>query len=140
MRYGLVDRALSKVLRALNLVLFSCDLGHAEHIDPTVEFWHSGIRCVVHDGTVIGGGSVIYQNVTIGANGQTGIPIRGVFVLGDHVMAGAGAVILGPVHIGDGASVGANTVCLIDVPAGCTAVGAPAKIIKQPRLSAGGEL
>lgn len=67
-RHGLVGRALAKAVRALNLVLFSCDLGHAEHIDPTVEFWHSGIGCVIHDDAVIGRGCVIYQNVTIGAN------------------------------------------------------------------------
>ena len=44
-------------------------------------------------------------------------------------MIGAGAVVLGPITIGDGASIGANAVCLIDVPAGATAAGVPAKII-----------
>lgn len=139
-RHGLVGRILSRMMRACNLILFSCDLGHAEHIDSTVEFWHSAIGCVIHDEAVIGKGCVIYQNVTIGANWANWNTCRGgVPVLGDHVMIGAGAVVLGPIHIGDGASVGANAVCLIDVPAGCTAAGIPARIIKWPSSPVGGE-
>ena len=52
-------------------------------------------------------------------------------MIGEHVMIGAGAVVLGPITIGDGASIGANAVCLIDVPAGATAAGVPAKIISN---------
>jgi len=44
---------------------------------------------------------------------------------------GAGAKILGPLSIGDHASIGANAVVLIDVPAGATAVGVPARILSR---------
>ncbi|WP_373994222.1 serine O-acetyltransferase, partial [Fischerella thermalis] len=50
--------------------------------------------------------------------------------LGKGVEVGAGAKILGNVTIGDYARIGANAVVLCDVPAGATAVGIPAKIIK----------
>ena len=49
--------------------------------------------------------------------------------MGGHVDVGAGAKILGPVSIGDHASIGANAVVLCDVPAGCRAVGIPARIL-----------
>ena len=50
--------------------------------------------------------------------------------LDDGVVVGAGAKILGPIHIGKGAKVGSNAVVVKDVPAGCTAVGIPARIVE----------
>jgi len=50
--------------------------------------------------------------------------------LGKSVNVGAGAKILGALTIGDGAVIGANAVVLIDVPAGATAVGVPARILE----------
>ena len=49
--------------------------------------------------------------------------------IGDDVVIYAGAVIIGPVVIGQGASIGANAVVNTDVPAGCMAVGVPARVI-----------
>ena len=49
--------------------------------------------------------------------------------IGDNDVIGAGAKILGAVHIGDGAKIGANAVVVSDVPAYATAVGVPARII-----------
>ena len=49
---------------------------------------------------------------------------------------GAGAKILGPIHIGDDVSIGANAVVLTDVPSNCVAVGIPARVIpKKTKLS-----
>ena len=50
-------------------------------------------------------------------------------VIGGHVDIGAGAKILGAVTIGDHAVIGANSVVLVDVPSGATAIGVPARII-----------
>lgn len=52
-------------------------------------------------------------------------------VVGNNVLIGAGAKILGGVRIGDNAKIGANAVVLHDVPANCTAIGIPAKIISN---------
>lgn len=49
-------------------------------------------------------------------------------IVGDDVFIGAGAKVLGAITIGDGARIGANAVVVCDVPAGATAVGAPAKV------------
>lgn len=49
-----------------------------------------------------------------------------------RVSVGAGAVILGAVTLGEGCAVGANAVVLSDVPAGCFALGVPAKVLARP--------
>lgn len=49
--------------------------------------------------------------------------------IGNHVLIGAGAVILGNIHVGDNAIIGANAVVLSDVPDGCIVVGNPARIV-----------
>lgn len=71
----------------------------------------------------IGINCIIFQQVTIGT-ADGGYP-----TIGDNVLIGAGAKILGPVRIGDGAKIGANAVVLHDVPAGSTAAGIPARVI-----------
>ena len=83
---------------------------------------------IVHPDTVMGERCMISHGVTIGVLGgdRLGVPR-----LGNDVYVGCGAKILGPVTIGDGAIVGANAVVLEDVPAGATAVGVPARIVKK---------
>ena len=80
---------------------------------------------VIHCDVVIGPNCLIFQQVTLGFTGS-GVPR-----LGGHVDVGAGAKVVGLVHIGDHALIGANAVVLRDVPAGATAVGVPA-VIKVP--------
>ena len=78
----------------------------------------------------IGDGCVIRQGVTIGLrHADEPLAPR----IGDRVDIGAGAKLLGPITVGDGASIGANAVVLSDVPAGAVAVGIPARIIEKRR-------
>ncbi|MDP9123148.1 MAG: serine acetyltransferase [Pseudomonadota bacterium] len=81
---------------------------------------------VIHPSATIGPNCLIFQQVTIGAGGKPGFPS-----IGGHVDIGAGAKILGGVTIGDHARIGANAVVMIDVPAGATAVGIPARILSE---------
>jgi serine O-acetyltransferase len=86
-------------------------------------------------GIVIGANVVIrdevtiLQNVSIGRRGE--LPTRSPRI-GRGVYIGAGATILGDISIGDFAKVGAGTVVTSDVPAGCTAVGNPARLTNCP--------
>ncbi len=80
---------------------------------------------VIHPSCKMGPNCMLFQQVTLGAGGQ----IPGVPQLGGHVDVGAGAKILGGVLIGDHAKIGANAVVLTDVPAHCSAVGIPARIL-----------
>ena len=81
---------------------------------------------VIHGRVVLGVNCMVFQQVTLGTNG----PRPGVPTIGGHVDIGAGAKVLGGVVIGDHAKVGANAVVLCDVPAGATAVGVPARILR----------
>lgn len=79
---------------------------------------------VIHPNAIIGPNCLIFQQVTIGTISGSSQPI-----IGGHVDVGAGAKVLGGVKVGAHARIGANAVLLIDVPAGKTVVGIPAKII-----------
>ena len=57
--------------------------------------------------------------------------------IGDDVLLGCGCVLLGDIEVGNGAIVGANAVVTKSVPAGCTVVGIPAKIVKRPESDSG---
>jgi serine O-acetyltransferase len=79
---------------------------------------------VVHPGAKIGVNCLIFQQVTIGNLHKKGVP-----VIEGHVDIGAGAKILGSVHVGAHAKIGANAVVLENVPSGAIAIGVPAKNI-----------
>ncbi len=85
---------------------------------------------VIHGHCEIGDDSILRQGVTLG-NRYLDRPFDAP-KLGKRVNVGAGAKIFGNVTIGDGANIGANAVVLHDIPAGATAAGIPAKIIKMP--------
>ena len=78
--------------------------------------------------TEIGDNCTIYHGVTLGGTGKdTG---KRHPTLGDNVLIGAGAKVLGPVYIGDNVRVGAGSVVLKNLPANATAVGVPAEIVR----------
>ncbi len=113
---------------------YGIELPYSATVGRRVVFEHqSGV--VIHGNAVIGDGCVIRQGVTLGIRREdrpTEAP-----VLGRGVSVGAGAVVLGAVHLGDGCSIGANAVVLKDVPAGATAVGIPAKVLLPSADTAG---
>lgn len=92
-------------------------------------FIDHGMGVVIGETTTIGDDCIIYHGVTLGAT-DCDAPKRHPDI-GDRVLIGAGAKILGPISIGSGAKVGANSVVLKSVPAGATAVGIPARILVQ---------
>ena len=119
-------KSFAGVFRHLSQFLFACHIGSHAQIGKDCLFQHNGLGVVISEHAVIGNDCVIYQHVTIGAleDGSDKVP-----VVGNSVVIGAGSCLLGPIHIGDGAKIGAGAVVLIDVPAGATAVGVPAKIV-----------
>ena len=86
-----------------------------------------GSGVVIGETSIIGDRVTIYQGATIGATGNEK-EFKRHPTLGDDVVVGSGAKILGPVNIGDNCKVGANSVVLRDMPSNSTAVGIPAKI------------
>ena len=76
----------------------------------------------------IGDDVTIYQGVTLGGTGKD-VGKRHPTV-GNHVMIGAGAKVLGPFKIGDNSKIAAGSVVLNEIPENCTAVGSPARVVK----------
>lgn len=91
-------------------------------------FIDHGLGVVIGETAVVGKNVTIYHGVTLGGTGKdTGKRHPDI---GDDVVIGAGAQILGPIKIGNGAKVGANAVVLKDIPPYATAVGVPAEVVK----------
>lgn len=84
-------------------------------------FIDHGMGVVIGETAVIGDDCLIYHHVTLGGVNQQ--PVKRHPTLGNNVMVGAGATILGNVTIGDGARIGANAFILHDVEPGRTVVG-----------------
>lgn len=89
---------------------------------------------VIHQDAEIGPDCLILSGVTIGLRSGSGVP-----VLGTHVDVGTGAKILGAVHVGDRAVIGAGAVVIHDVPAGVTVVGVPAREVSYSQRMARSE-
>jgi len=92
-------------------------------------FIDHGCGVVIGETTEIGDNVTIYQGATLGGTGKDHGKRHP--TLGNNVMVGAGAKVLGPVNIGDNSKIAAGAVVLKDIPADCTAVGAPAKVVRQ---------
>lgn len=88
-------------------------------------FIDHGMGVVIGETAEVGNDVVIYHGVTLGGTGKH-VGKRHPTV-GDSVVIGAGAKVLGPILIGKGAKIGANSVVLKDVPTDTTAVGIPAE-------------
>ena len=91
-------------------------------------FIDHGSGVVIGETARIGDCVTLYQGVTLGGTGfQRG---KRHPTLGDNVTVGSGAKLLGPIAVGDGAKIGANTVVIEDVPPGATVVGNPGHPVK----------
>ncbi|MDD3411277.1 MAG: serine O-acetyltransferase [Eubacteriales bacterium] len=97
-------------------------------------FIDHGDGVVIGETTIIGDDVTIYQGVTLGGTGKD-VGKRHP-TIGNGVTIGAGAKVLGPITIGDHSKVGAGAIVLKDVPANCTVVGNPGRIVrkKQPQV------
>ena len=90
-------------------------------------FIDHGMGIVIGETAEIGDDCTLYHGVTLG--GTSWKKGKRHPTLGRGVVIGAGAKVLGPIEIGDGAKIGSNAVVVRDVPADATAVGIPARIV-----------
>jgi len=134
LRIPLVPRLLSAFARFVTGVEIhpGARIGRAFFIDH-------GSGVVIGETAEIGDHCVIFHNVTLGGTGKH----RGKRhpTVGDNVLIGTGATLLGPITIGANARVGANSfIHMHDVPPDCTAVGTPARLIKRAGVRVDEEL
>ncbi len=137
-RMGIGPRVIRAPLSVLYRVLYrsvrnfyGIELPYTAYVGRRVVFEHqSGV--VIHGYAQIGDDCIIRQEVTLG-NRHLDRPLDAPR-LGNRVTVGAGAKVLGAVHIGDDAQIGANAVVCDDVPAGAVAVGVPARVLHHSRV------
>ena len=91
-------------------------------------FIDHGMGVVIGETTEIGDYCTLYQNVTLGGTGKDHGKRHP--TLGNNVLVGSGAKVLGPFRVGDNARVAAGAVVLSEVPDNATAVGVPARIVR----------
>ena len=92
-------------------------------------FIDHGMGVVIGETTEIGDNCTLYQGVTLGGTGKD-VGKRHP-TLGNNVLVGAGAKVLGPFTIADNAKIAANAVVLKEVPENSTAVGIPARVVRR---------
>lgn len=118
------------VLSKCSEIFFGIFIGPKARIGKRLVIEHFG-NIVVHGEAVIGDDCVIRQGVTIG-NKSVEAPLDAP-ILGNRVQIGAGAKLLGRIHIGDDVLIGANAVVIRDIPSQHVAVGVPAIIKPRTR-------
>lgn len=92
-------------------------------------FIDHGTGIVIGETTVIGDDVTLYQGVTLGGTGKdTG---KRHPTLGNNVLVGAGAKVLGPLTVGDNTNIAAGAVVLDNIPENSTAVGVPARVVRR---------
>ena len=118
-----IARLISQIARFFTLIEIhpGAQLGHGILIDH-------GCGVVIGETTVVGDNCTIYQGVTLGGTGKDHGKRHP--TIGNNVMIGAGAKVLGPFKVGDNSKIAANAVVLREIPADCTCVGVPARIVK----------
>ncbi|MGB3509703.1 MAG: serine O-acetyltransferase [Microcoleaceae cyanobacterium] len=90
-------------------------------------FIDHGMGVVIGETAIVGNYCLIYQGVTLGGTGkETG---KRHPTLGENVVIGGGAKVLGNLNIGDNVRIGAGSVVLRDVPSDCTVVGVPGRVV-----------
>lgn len=91
-----------------------------------------GMGVVIGETAVVGDDCVIFHGVTLG--GVKFDPVKRHPTIGNRVLIGTGAKLLGPIHVGDGASIGANAVVVKDVPPGTLMVAPLATVKTQTKV------
>ncbi|MBE9109003.1 serine O-acetyltransferase [Nodosilinea sp. LEGE 07298] len=118
----LVPRLISHLARFLTGIEIhpGATIGRAVFIDH-------GMGVVIGETAIIGDYALIYQGVTLGGTGKE-IGKRHP-TLGDNVVVGAGAKVLGNIYVGHNVRIGAGSVVLREVPSDCTVVGVPGRVV-----------
>lgn len=120
----LVPRSISQIARFLTGVEI-----HPGAVIGKGAFIDHGMGVVIGETAIVGEYVLLYQGVTLGGTGkETGKRHPS---LGDNVVIGAGAKVLGNIQIGSNVRIGAGSVVLKDVPPDCTVVGVPGRIVHR---------
>jgi serine O-acetyltransferase len=128
--WGMGLKWLARFLSSLARWLTGIEIHPAARIGRRFFIDH-GMGVVIGETAEIGDDCTLYHGVTLG--GTTWEKGKRHPTLGNDVIIGAGAKVLGPIFVGDGGRIGSNAVVMKDVPAGATVVGVPAHVAVRSR-------
>jgi serine O-acetyltransferase len=117
---------LNRALRLWQMAIYGVEIGKNVDLGQGVYFVHT-LGIIIGGDAKIGDRVRFMGNNTVGTAKDDGYP-----EIGDDVIIGCGARVLGKVKVGRGAVIGANAVVIEDVPAGATVVGVPARVVSKP--------
>lgn len=123
-------RIVARLIQQATRTMTGVDIHPAASIGRRLFIDHA-TGVVIGETAVVGEDCLIFHGVTLG--GQRMVKGKRHPTVGDRVMIGAGAKVLGAITVGDDAKIGANAVVVKDVPAGGIAIGVPAKLRKAKR-------
>lgn len=130
--WGLKLRALARLWSYVCRMVTGIEIHPGARVGRNLFIDH-GTGVVIGETAIIGNDCTLYHGITLGGKGgETTESGRRHPVLGNNVIIGAGAQILGAITVGDSARVGANAVVTTDLPAHVTVVGNPARALSQP--------
>lgn len=124
------DRLAARVLSHANRFVTGIDIHPGATIGRRVVIDH-GMGIVIGETASVGDGCLLYKGIVLG--GTSLARVKRHPQLGDNVVVGSNACILGAIEIGDGARIGSGSVVVKAVPAGATVVGVPARVIVPPK-------
>ena len=127
------DRKLLKVYNSY-FGRYGSWIGYSSQFAGIPCFPHGAYGIFISGGAKIGRNAVIFQHVTIGADTLNGSEQTGAPVIGDNVYIGAGAKIIGSIHVGNNCRIGANAVVYRDLPPDSLAVQSPTRILQRAGL------
>ncbi|HEV2109082.1 MAG TPA: serine O-acetyltransferase [Thermomicrobiales bacterium] len=128
------QKLLARIISHISRFLTGIEIHPGATIGPRLFIDH-GMGVVIGETAIVGKDVTMYQGVTLGGTGKH----RGKRhpTIGDGVIIGVGAKILGDVHVGDDARIGGGAVVLRDIPPGTTAVGVPARAVGSSAADGG---
>jgi serine O-acetyltransferase len=122
------EKTLARIISHINRFLTGIEIHPGATIGRRFFIDH-GMGVVIGETAEIGDDVLMYQGVVLG--GTSLKKEKRHPTIGNNVVIGAGAILLGPIKIGDGAKIGAGSVVIKDVPEGTTAVGVPARVVEK---------
>lgn len=134
-KWGL--KLLARMISYLTRIITGIEIHPAAQIGRRFFIDH-GEGVVIGETTIIGDDVLIYQQVTLGGTGNEHGKRHP--TIGNNVIIGAGAKILGNITIGDNTRVGAGSVVVENVPEHCTVVGVPGRVVQQKFMNPDGIL
>jgi serine O-acetyltransferase len=115
------------LIAQISRIIFGCYIGPGARLGEDVVLGYGGLGVIIHGGSIVGNNVHIGAGVTLGGRSK----LAGAPVIENNAVISGGAKVLGPITIGEGGIVGANAVVIKDVAPYSVVGGVPARVLKE---------